>query len=204
MNSHNFLLLCWYHVFVLRHHCLHGLCIASPNLLFSIEFLWLLKSHSAQIATRKPYHGQEQRAHDRIRPKWPSGSLPPLANDSALKNMRFPHLDFSQRWPWNASWWMRAHDGGISDDLDPGNHFIVERYKKGRQGGIDNLVSRITRRKIWNVWDAKSRRRARTRTQHARAEVRGWRLFEEESASRRSSCIQEVHCRLLWTLFTRY
>ena len=42
-----------------------------------------------------------------------------------------------------------AHDGGISDDSDYGNHFIVERYKKGLQGGLGNLVSRITRPKIW-------------------------------------------------------
>lgn len=47
-----------------------------------------------------------------------------------------------------------AHDGGISDDSDYGNQFIVERYKKGLQGGIGNLVSRITRPKIWNVRDA--------------------------------------------------
>jgi methionyl-tRNA synthetase len=47
-----------------------------------------------------------------------------------------------------------AHEGGISDDSDYGNHFIVERYKKGLQGGLGNLVSRITRPKIWNVQDA--------------------------------------------------
>jgi methionyl-tRNA synthetase len=44
-----------------------------------------------------------------------------------------------------------AHDGGIMDDSDYGNQFIVERYKKGLQGGIGNLVSRITRPKIWSV-----------------------------------------------------
>lgn len=44
-----------------------------------------------------------------------------------------------------------AHDGGISDDSDYGNSFIVERYKKGLQGGLGNLVSRITRPKIWSV-----------------------------------------------------
>jgi methionyl-tRNA synthetase len=47
-----------------------------------------------------------------------------------------------------------AHDGGISDDSDYGNNFIVERYKKGLQGGLGNLVSRITRPKIWKVQDA--------------------------------------------------
>lgn len=44
-----------------------------------------------------------------------------------------------------------AHDGGIANDSDYGNHLIVERYKKGLQGGIGNLLSRITRPKIWSV-----------------------------------------------------
>ncbi len=47
-----------------------------------------------------------------------------------------------------------THDGGIQDDSDYGNHHIVERYKKGLQGGIGNLVSRIARPKIWNIRDA--------------------------------------------------
>jgi methionyl-tRNA synthetase len=47
-----------------------------------------------------------------------------------------------------------AHDGGITDDSNYGNQFVVERYKKGLQGGLGNLVSRITRPKIWNVQDA--------------------------------------------------
>jgi methionyl-tRNA synthetase len=47
-----------------------------------------------------------------------------------------------------------AHDGGISHDSDYGNHLIVEKYKKGLQGGLGNLVSRITRSKLWNVQDS--------------------------------------------------
>lgn len=47
-----------------------------------------------------------------------------------------------------------AHDGGITNDSDYGNDFIVERYKKGLQGGLGNLVSRITRPKIWSVPEA--------------------------------------------------
>jgi methionyl-tRNA synthetase len=47
-----------------------------------------------------------------------------------------------------------AHDGGISDDSDYGNHLIVERYKKGLSGGLGNLVSRVTRPKIWSVRDS--------------------------------------------------
>jgi methionyl-tRNA synthetase len=47
-----------------------------------------------------------------------------------------------------------AYDGGIQDDSDYGNHNIVEKYKKGLQGGLGNLVSRITRPKVWNVREA--------------------------------------------------
>lgn len=43
------------------------------------------------------------------------------------------------------------HDGGIADDSDYGNHFIVERYKKALMGGLGNLVSRILRSKKWKV-----------------------------------------------------
>ncbi len=44
-----------------------------------------------------------------------------------------------------------AHDGGIRDDADYDNSYIIERYKKGLHGGLGNLVSRITRGKGWNV-----------------------------------------------------
>ncbi|KAK0109590.1 methionyl-tRNA synthetase [Cadophora gregata] len=47
-----------------------------------------------------------------------------------------------------------ALEGGIINDSDYGNDFIVERYKKGLQGGLGNLVSRITRPKIWSVHEA--------------------------------------------------
>ncbi|PVH78237.1 hypothetical protein DL98DRAFT_534095 [Cadophora sp. DSE1049] len=47
-----------------------------------------------------------------------------------------------------------ALEGGITNDSDYGNDFIVERYKKGLQGGLGNLVSRITRPKIWSVHEA--------------------------------------------------
>ncbi|KAL2068705.1 hypothetical protein VTL71DRAFT_15043 [Oculimacula yallundae] len=47
-----------------------------------------------------------------------------------------------------------AHDGGITNDSDYGNDYIVERYKKGLQGGLGNLVSRVTRPKLWSVRDA--------------------------------------------------
>jgi methionyl-tRNA synthetase len=44
-----------------------------------------------------------------------------------------------------------AHDGGIVDDSDYGNQFIVERYKKCLAGGIGNLVQRLVKPKIWTV-----------------------------------------------------
>ncbi|KAI5205121.1 hypothetical protein E4T39_03228 [Aureobasidium subglaciale] len=43
------------------------------------------------------------------------------------------------------------HDGGIDDDADYDNLYIIERYKKGLQGGLGNLVSRITRGKGWDI-----------------------------------------------------
>ena len=46
-----------------------------------------------------------------------------------------------------------AHDGGITDDADYENAYIIERYKKSLQGAIGNLVSRIMRGKRWNVRD---------------------------------------------------
>lgn len=44
-----------------------------------------------------------------------------------------------------------AHDGGISDDADYSNEHIVERYRKGLQGGLGNLASRVLRGKRWSV-----------------------------------------------------
>jgi methionyl-tRNA synthetase len=47
-----------------------------------------------------------------------------------------------------------AHDGGIKDDSSYDNRHIAERYKKGLQDSLGNLVSRITRGKSWNVHEA--------------------------------------------------
>jgi methionyl-tRNA synthetase len=44
-----------------------------------------------------------------------------------------------------------SHEGGIANDSDYGNDHIVKLYKSGLQGGLGNLVSRITRPKVWNV-----------------------------------------------------
>ncbi|KAI9750566.1 MAG: Mevalonate kinase [Chaenotheca gracillima] len=44
-----------------------------------------------------------------------------------------------------------ARDGGISNDSDYGNPYIIARYKKDLQAGLGNLSSRILRGKGWNV-----------------------------------------------------
>lgn len=44
-----------------------------------------------------------------------------------------------------------AHEGGIVDDADYENLYIVDKYKKGLQGGLGNLVSRIVKGTKWNV-----------------------------------------------------
>ena len=44
-----------------------------------------------------------------------------------------------------------AHDGGIQDDADYGNEYIIERYNKGLKNSLGNLASRIVRGKAWDV-----------------------------------------------------
>ena len=44
-----------------------------------------------------------------------------------------------------------ALEGGIRDDSDYDNLYIIDRYKKGLNGGLGNLVSRVMRGKGWNV-----------------------------------------------------
>ena len=46
------------------------------------------------------------------------------------------------------------HDGGIQDDADYENSYIINRYTKGPQGGLGNLASRIVRGKGWSVQEA--------------------------------------------------
>ena len=49
-----------------------------------------------------------------------------------------------------------AHDGGIRDDSDYGNIYIIERYNKGLKGALGNLTGRIVRAKNWKVTEAVS------------------------------------------------
>jgi methionyl-tRNA synthetase len=44
-----------------------------------------------------------------------------------------------------------ALNGGINDDADYENRYIIKEYKKGLHGGLGNLTSRIMRGKRWNV-----------------------------------------------------
>ena len=44
-----------------------------------------------------------------------------------------------------------ALEGGIKDDAMYDNSFIIDRYKKGLQGGLGNLTSRVIRGKGWDV-----------------------------------------------------
>ena len=43
------------------------------------------------------------------------------------------------------------YEGGIKDDAAYENSYIIERYLKGLQGGLGNLLSRVVRGKRWNV-----------------------------------------------------
>ena len=58
------------------------------------------------------------------------------------------------RWGVDTMRYFLIYNGGIANDSDYGNHLIVERYKKGLQGGLGNLLNRITRPKQWNVESA--------------------------------------------------
>ena len=44
-----------------------------------------------------------------------------------------------------------AYEGGLKDDASYDNSYVIERYTKGLQGGLGNLVSRVVRGKGWNV-----------------------------------------------------
>jgi methionyl-tRNA synthetase len=46
------------------------------------------------------------------------------------------------------------HEGGIANDSDYENTYIVDRYKKLLQWGLGNMTGRITRSKAWSVREA--------------------------------------------------
>lgn len=50
--------------------------------------------------------------------------------------------------------WYLILDGGLKDDAAYDNLLINNKYKKGLQGGLGNLLSRITRARQWSVQKA--------------------------------------------------
>ncbi|KAL9101768.1 MAG: hypothetical protein Q9163_003015 [Psora crenata] len=73
--------------------------------------------------------------------------------------------------------WYLTLDGGIKYDSAYDNSFIIDKYKKGLQGGLGNLVSRITRGKGWNVRNAVET---------------GRRSFTDELDRQFCSCLQQL------------
>jgi methionyl-tRNA synthetase len=55
------------------------------------------------------------------------------------------------RWGLDTMRYYLIHEGRLGNDSDYGNRHIVEKYKKDLKGGLGNLVSRVTRPKIWNI-----------------------------------------------------
>ncbi|KAI0011074.1 tRNA synthetases class I (M)-domain-containing protein [Xylariaceae sp. FL0662B] len=55
------------------------------------------------------------------------------------------------RWGVDTMRYFLIHSGSIVQDADYSNAFIVEKYKKQLQGGLGNLLNRVTRPKNWSV-----------------------------------------------------
>ncbi|KAI1827892.1 tRNA synthetases class I (M)-domain-containing protein [Xylaria intraflava] len=53
------------------------------------------------------------------------------------------------RWGVDTMRYFLIYSGHVSEDCDYNNAFIVEKYKKGLQGGLGNLLNRVTRPKNW-------------------------------------------------------
>lgn len=55
------------------------------------------------------------------------------------------------RWGVDPLRYFLIYNGAMAHDADYSNEFIVDRYKKGLQGGLGNLLNRVTRPKNWSV-----------------------------------------------------
>ncbi|KAI1376495.1 methionyl-tRNA synthetase [Hypoxylon crocopeplum] len=55
------------------------------------------------------------------------------------------------RWGVDTMRYFLIYNGAMANDSDYSNEFIVDKYKKGLQGGLGNLLNRITRPKNWSV-----------------------------------------------------
>ncbi|KAI1452703.1 methionyl-tRNA synthetase [Annulohypoxylon moriforme] len=58
------------------------------------------------------------------------------------------------RWGVDTMRYFLIYNGAIAHDSDYSNEFIVDRYKKGLQKGLGNLLNRVTQPKNWSVRDA--------------------------------------------------
>lgn len=91
-----------------------------------------------------------------------------------------------ERFGIDAMRWYLIQEGGIADDADYDNSFIIEKYKKGLQGGLGNLIARITRGKGWDV------RRSVQRFAHPNAAEIDPALAGDVDAARTYRNIQEM------------
>ncbi|KAI1853792.1 hypothetical protein JX265_003874 [Neoarthrinium moseri] len=58
------------------------------------------------------------------------------------------------RWGVDTMRYFLIHSAAMEFDSNYNNAIIVERYKKGLQGGLGNLLNRVTRSKKWSVREA--------------------------------------------------
>lgn len=91
-----------------------------------------------------------------------------------------------ERFGIDAMRWYLIQEGGIADDADYDNSFIIEKYKKGLQGGLGNLVTRIIRGKNWNVQHAVQR------YAHPSAEQADPAILQDIDAARMYASIQAM------------
>jgi methionyl-tRNA synthetase len=91
-----------------------------------------------------------------------------------------------ERFGIDAMRWYLIQEGGIADDADYDNSFIIEKYKKGLQGGLGNLVTRIIRGKHWNVQHAVQR------YAHPSAEQADPAILQDIDAARMYASIQAM------------
>ena len=75
-----------------------------------------------------------------------------------------------------------ASDGGIVDDADYDNLYIVDRYKKGLQGGLGNLVSRIIRGKKWDIRESVQHAERSDRRQSVQNDAESNSIEDQEAA----------------------
>ncbi|KAK7632393.1 methionine-tRNA synthetase [Phyllosticta citricarpa] len=74
-----------------------------------------------------------------------------------------------------------AHDGGINDDSNYSNHFVIVHYKKSLQNGIGNLAQRITRGKGFDLRRAietAEQHKPRANREHQQAARQFWKILE--------------------------